>query len=157
MSCVWYYCSGLEISITECTSWKRVNLLHPGLPLHLFHLGTSHCLSPEGEGGGGGEGMLYSYKAPFPCTILTPSIHPEKSSLPSPLFVYPVSSYLLWTFPSNGQQFPVYFQADHHFWAILETLAEWFPNKSQEILCRSSTLGPYFSSHLEIREWKHHK
>ena len=78
MSCVWYYCSGLEIFITECTSWKRVNLLHPGLPLHLFHLGTSHCLSPEGEGGGG-EGMLYSYKAPFPCTILTPSIHPEKS------------------------------------------------------------------------------
>ena len=99
MSCVGYYCSGLEISITECTSWKRLNLLHPGLPLHLFHLGTSHCLSPEGEGGGGGEGMLYSYKAPFPCTILTPSIHPEKFPLPSPLFVYPVSSYLLckWT------------------------------------------------------------
>ena len=52
-----------------------------------------------GGGRGGGEGMLYSYKAPFPCTILTPSIHPEKFPLPSPLFVYPVSSYLLckWT------------------------------------------------------------
>ena len=52
-----------------------------------------------GGRGGGGEGMLYSYKAPFPCTILTPSIHPEKFPLPSPLFVYPVSSYLLckWT------------------------------------------------------------
>ena len=51
----------------------------PSWPSTSFISLRDKSLFIAGGGRGGGEGMLYSYKAPFPCTILTPSIHPEKS------------------------------------------------------------------------------